>query len=75
MANDAKLRNYYVSLGIEDAKSSVSCFLFCFWFYFFVLQVIVFNVVLQWTGFSELVSMMEWNPCYSIDNLYGECES
>jgi hypothetical protein len=40
-----------------------------------VLQVIVFNVVLQWSGFGELVSMMEWNLCYLIDNLYEECES
>jgi hypothetical protein len=35
----------------------------------------VFNVVFQWSGFGELVLVMEWNPCYSIDNLYGECES
>ncbi len=35
----------------------------------------MFNVVFQWSGFGELVLVMEWNPCYSIDNLYGECES
>jgi hypothetical protein len=35
----------------------------------------MFNVVFQWSGFGEFVSMMERNPCYSIDNLYGECES
>jgi len=35
----------------------------------------VFNVVFQWSGFGELVSVMEQNPCCSIDNLYGECES
>jgi len=29
----------------------------------------------QWSGFGELVSVMERNLCYSIDNLYGECES
>jgi hypothetical protein len=51
----------------------VQFFVFCF--YFVVLQVIVFNVVFQWSGFGELVSVMERNLCYSIDNLYGECES
>ncbi len=35
----------------------------------------MFNVVFQWSGFGELVSVMEQNPCCSIDNLYGECES
>jgi hypothetical protein len=30
---------------------------------------------LLWSGFGELVSVMEQNPCYSIDNLYGVCES
>jgi hypothetical protein len=35
----------------------------------------MFNVVFQWNGFGELVSVMEWNPCCSIDNFYGECES
>jgi hypothetical protein len=35
----------------------------------------MFNVVLQWNGFGELVSVMERNPCCSIDNFYGECES
>ncbi len=35
----------------------------------------MFNVVFQWGGFGELVSVMERNPCCSIDNLYGECES
>ncbi len=35
----------------------------------------MFNVVFQWSGFGEFVLMMERNPCYSIDNLYGECES
>ncbi len=35
----------------------------------------MFNVVFQWSSFGELVSVMEQNPCYSIVNLYGECES
>jgi hypothetical protein len=60
-------------LCFKDTESQL--LVFCFWFGFVVLQVIVFNVVFQWSGFGELVSMMERNPCYSIDNLYGECES
>jgi hypothetical protein len=55
--------------------SKVQLLCFCFWLCFVVLQVIVFNVVFQWSGFGELVSVMERNPCCSIDNLYGECES
>jgi hypothetical protein len=35
----------------------------------------VFNVVIQWSSFGELVLMMEQNPCCLINNLYGECES
>ncbi len=35
----------------------------------------MFNVVFQWSGFGELVLVMERNPCCSIDNLYGECDS
>jgi hypothetical protein len=35
----------------------------------------MFNVVFQWNGFAELVLVRERNPCYSIDNLYEECES
>jgi hypothetical protein len=53
----------------------VQLLVFCFLLCFIVLQVIVFNVVFQWSSFGELVSVMERNPCYSIDNLYGECES
>ncbi len=49
---------------------------FVFFFVFgFVLQVIMFNVVIQWNSYGELVSMVEQNPCCLIDNLYGECES
>ncbi len=62
-------------LCFKDVENPISCFLFCFWLCFVVLQVIVFNVVLQWSSFGELVSMMERNPCCSIDNLYDECES
>jgi hypothetical protein len=60
-------------LRFKDTESPISCF--CFWFCFVVLQVIVFNVVLQWSSFGELVLVMERNPCFSIDNLYEECES
>jgi hypothetical protein len=35
----------------------------------------MFNVVLQWNGFGELVLVMERNPCCLIDNLYGDYES
>jgi len=35
----------------------------------------MFNIVLQWSGLGELVSMMEWNPCCLINDLYGEYES
>jgi hypothetical protein len=28
-----------------------------------------------WSGFGELVSVMEQDPSCSIENLYGECES
>jgi hypothetical protein len=49
---------------------------FVFFFVFgFVLQVTVFNVVIQWSSYDELVSVVEQNPCCLIDNLYGECES
>lgn len=57
--------------------SKVQFFFFFFFcgFCFFVLQVTVFHVIFQWSGFGELVSVMEQNPCCSIDNLYGECDS
>jgi hypothetical protein len=35
----------------------------------------MFNVIFQWNDFGELVFVMERNPYYIIDNLYGECES
>jgi hypothetical protein len=35
----------------------------------------MFNVVIQWSGFGEPVLAVEQNPCRSIDNLSGECES
>ncbi len=35
----------------------------------------MFNIFFQWNDLGELVLVMEWNPCYSVDDLYGECES
>jgi hypothetical protein len=35
----------------------------------------MFNVVIQWSSYGELVSVVEQNLCCLIDNLYGECES
>ncbi len=61
---------YYASRTLK-----IQFLVLCFWFCFVVLQVTMFNVVLQWSGFGELVLGMERNPCCSIDNLYGECES
>jgi hypothetical protein len=43
----------------QGCQKSNFLFSFCFWLCFVVLQVIVFNVVLQWSSFGELVSMME----------------
>jgi len=75
VANDAKLQNTYVLLGIEDVESLIFCFLFCIWLCFVVLQVTMFDIVLQSNNLSELVLEMERNPCCSVDSLYGECES
>ncbi len=43
--------------------------------FFVVLQDTEFNIVFQWNGLGELVSMMKQNLCCSIDDFYGECES
>jgi hypothetical protein len=75
VAYDAKLQSSYALLGIEDAESPVSCFLFCIWLCFVVLQDTEFNIVFQWNGLGELVLVMERNLCCSIDGFYGECES
>jgi hypothetical protein len=53
-------------LCFKDTESLITCFLFLALF-------VVLKLV--WSGFGELVSMMERNPYCSIDNLYGECES
>ncbi len=59
-------------LCFKDIESPISCFLFCFWLCFVVLQVIVFNVVFQWSNFGELVLVMEQNPCCLIDSRFLE---
>jgi hypothetical protein len=41
---------------------------FCFW-------LCLLFYTLLWNDLGELVSVMERNPCHSIDNLDGECES
>jgi hypothetical protein len=49
-------------MGAHDAKAVMlqGCQkFFFFWLCFVVLQVIVFNVILQWSVFGELVSVME----------------
>jgi hypothetical protein len=71
----SKWQNNYVSLGIKETKSLVICFIFCIWLCFVILQVILFNIVLQLSALGELVWVMEWNPCCSVNDLYGECES
>jgi hypothetical protein len=53
-------------LCFKDAKSPITYFLFLA--LFVVLQV-------NLSGFGELVLVMEWDLSYSIDNIYGECES
>jgi hypothetical protein len=50
-------------LGFKDAKSSITWFLFLAFFVLFC--------TLWWSGLGELVSVMERDPCYSINNIYG----
>jgi hypothetical protein len=52
-------------LCFKDAKSPIIYFMFLA--LFVVLQVTM-------SGVGELVLVMEWDPSYSIENLYGECE-
>jgi hypothetical protein len=52
-------------LCFKDIESPISC-LFVFFFCFVVLHVTMFNGVLQWSSFGDLVLVMERNPCYSI---------
>ncbi len=35
----------------------------------------IFGFVCYFAGYCGVVLVMEWNPCCSIENLYGECES
>jgi len=41
---------------------------FCFW-----LGLLFYRLL--WSGFGELVSVMERDPSYSMDTLYEQCES
>ncbi len=41
---------------------------YCFWFRLLFCR-------LLWSGFGELVSVMERNHGYSMDTLYDQCES
>jgi hypothetical protein len=64
--------NYEAFMLQGHQKSS---FLFSFLFLALFCRFAMLTVVLQWSGFGELVLVMERNPCCLIDNLYGECES
>ncbi len=60
MANDS------TSIMLQGHKFN---YLFlCFWLCLLFCK-------LLWSGLGELVLVMEQDPCYLIDNLYGECES
>jgi len=48
--------------------SKVQLLVFCFWLCLLFCR-------LLWSGFGELVSVMEQDLGYLIDNLYEECES
>ncbi len=67
--------NYEAVMLHQELRTLKVQFLVFFFVFGFVLQVTMFNVVIQWSSYGELVSVVEQNPCCSIDNLYGECES
>jgi len=46
----------------------IQLLVFCFWLCLLFCK-------LLWSGFGELVSMMEWDVGCLIDNLHEECES
>jgi hypothetical protein len=46
---------------------------FNYFFFYFWLGLLFCRLL--WSGLGELVSMMEWDPYYLIENLNGECES
>ncbi len=54
-------------LCFKDAKKFIYLF-FCFWFGLLFCR-------LLWSGFGDLVLVMEWDSSYSMDNLYEQCES
>jgi len=62
---------------VADYVEVVFCFkdiekfnylLFCYWFGLLFCR-------LLWSGFGELISVMEWDLGCSMDNLYEQCES
>jgi len=55
------------ALCFEDVKKFNYLF-FYFWFGLLFCK-------LLWSGFGELVSVMEHNPNCSMDNFYEQCES
>jgi hypothetical protein len=44
-------------------------------YFFFYFWLCLLFCMLLWSDLGELVLMMERDPCCSIDNLDGECES
>ncbi len=61
MATDAKA-------VVLRARRNFNYLFFCFWLCLLFCR-------LLWSGLGELVSVMEQDPCCSIEKLYGECES
>jgi len=60
---------WQMMLKLSSSRTSkVQWLVFYFWLCWLFCR-------LLWSGFGELVSVMEWDLGYSIDNLYGECVS
>jgi hypothetical protein len=66
------LWNNYASCGIEDVEIHYFVSFFAFGFCLLFCMLVCLMFVFQWSSLSELVSMMEYIPCYYV---YGECES
>jgi hypothetical protein len=63
--------NYEAVMLRYELRTLKVQFLVFFFVFGFVLQITMFNVVIQWSFYGELVSVVEQNPCCLIDNLYG----
>jgi len=63
--------NYEAVMLCYELRTLKVQFLVFFFVLGFVLQITMFNVVIQWSFYGELVSVVEQNPCCLIDNLYG----